>query len=90
MTALHVVDVGCCCTDDLYSVIQALVDQLVGFQTFASMGAIQPSVGMVLEHSAKVAAIAQNTLNSYAENHGLPDAYHAALAASHVMKSMTA
>lgn len=90
MTALHVADVGCYCTDDLFSVVQACVDQLVGFQTFASMGAIQPSAGMVLEHAAKVAAIAQNTLNSYAENHGLPDAYHAALAASHVMKSMTA
>lgn len=88
MTALHIADVGCCCTDDLFAVLQACIDQMVGFQTFATMGVLQPTASHVLEHSAKVAAIAQNTLNSYAENHGLPDAYHAALAASHVMQAM--
>jgi len=88
VSALHIPDDGCCCAEDLHAVMQAAVDQMVGYQVFVANDVIKPTGAEVAEYTARVCMLLQNVLDDYAENHGQPDAYHAALAASHVVKSM--
>lgn len=88
MSALHVPDDGCCCHEDLQAVAQAVVDQLVGFQTLVAGDMFDPSLTMAMEHQAKAVGILQAALNEYAENHGAPDPMHDSLAFSHVCTAM--
>lgn len=84
MTALHIPDDGCCCSEDLVAVTQAVVDALVGFQSLVCADMFDPTLPQAMAFQAKACTILQNALTSYNENHGEPDAYHDALAFAHV------
>ena len=88
MTALHVPDDGCCCSEDLAAVAQAVVDVLVGFQAMVCGDMFDPNVPQAMAFQAKATTILQNVLTDYAENHGSPDAYHDSLAFAHVNERM--
>lgn len=88
MTALHVPAEGCCCIEDLAATAQAAIDQLVGYLTFVENGVISPNALHALAHTKRVAEALQELLSDYAENHGEPDAYHQALAASFIVRKV--
>ena len=88
MTALHVPDDGCCCTEDLAAVAQAVIDALVGFQALVCADMFDPSLPDAMKFQASACTILQNALTDYAENHGAPDAYHDSIAFAHVNKGL--
>lgn len=88
MTALHDLADDCCCVEDLQAVVQACVDQLIGFQVFVAGDMFDPSVTQAMEHESKVCCILQDALEMFAELHKEPDAYHQAIAVSHVTNGM--
>ena len=90
MTALHIPDDGCCCTEDLAAVAQAVVDALVGFQSLVCADMFDPSLTDAMAFQAKACAILQNVLTEHAENHGAPDPYHDSLAFGHVNERLRA
>jgi hypothetical protein len=80
--------VGCCCAEDMQAVMQAAVDQLVGFATLTSEGHLTCTVTKMCEHSLKVTAFVQSYLDDYAMNHGCPDAIHMAAAEQMLAEAM--
>lgn len=88
MTALHDRGDDCCCVEDLQAVVQACVDQLVGFQVLVAGDMFDPSLTQAMEHETKVCCILQDALERFAELHHAPDAYHTAIAISHVVNEM--
>jgi len=90
MTALHIPDDGCCCSEDLLAVAQAVVDQLVCFQTLVAGDMFDPTLDQAMQHQAKACGILQKALEDYADNHGAPDPLHDSLAFAHVTQAMRA
>lgn len=90
MTALHVPDDGCCCSEDLLAVVQACVDQMVGFNALVAGDMFDPSLTDAMAHQERVCKILQGVVTEYAENHGAPDPYHDSLAFAHVCAGMRA
>ena len=88
MTALHVPDDGCCCSEDLLAVVQACIDQMVGFNALVAGDMFDPTLEQAMAHQAQVTKILQGVVNEYAENHGAPDPYHDSLAFAHVCAGM--
>lgn len=64
----------CCCAEHLQARAQAVVDQLVGFDTVGSALGIPLSAEAVRHHLAKVVAVLQAALDEYGENHASPSA----------------
>lgn len=84
----HAVPVRCCCMDDLQAVVQASVDQLVGFAEFIRTGMLIATAEAVTAHTDIVCAFIQEYLDDCVKNHGGPDAAHRSAAVKALMKHL--
>lgn len=62
--------VGFTCVDTMRAKVQAVTDQLEGFVAFLTCTAMPVPSGVILKHYAKCAALLQEALDGYTEDHG--------------------
>jgi hypothetical protein len=63
--------VGFTCVDTMRAKVQAVTDQLEGFVAFLEGTNMPIPANLILKHYTKCAALLQEALDGYAEDHGM-------------------
>lgn len=80
--------VGCCCAEDLVSMVQACIDQAVGIETLQEAKIVAPTLEQWAIHYRRLSALLQAAVDQYTTNHGSPDADHAVKAAEWLLREL--